>query len=521
MSVALGERAETADRIARRQGREAALAYAVVLVVGLMVAGVTWKRADQPWIGLSGAVLMVVWAAWIVRPRVALALTVFLALVGDIVTVWWFPFNKNLSSQESILYVSPGLTISPLELTLIVALLAVGVRGVAEQRRPFATGALFRPLTIFVLAVAVGWGLGLGSGGDLRVAIFEVRPLLYFPVLYVLTVNVCREPRHHRHLLYSALAAIVLQALLSLRFLATLPAASRNELESLTEHGSSIGMNLLLIVLLAMLAFRESPAVARWALAVGATPVTVVYLYSQRRAAIVALGVAIALFAIILFWRRRRTFWKVVPTIAVVLVGYLGAFWDSETTAGFPAQAVRGVIVGEVTAEDRSSDEYRVIENRNLHATIQSSPVLGLGFGRQFLRPEPLPDISEFEFHEYIPHNSLLWLWIKAGFVGFVAFLYVVARAICLGVVRVRAQAPGADLTVSIGALLFVVMFSIYTYVDIAWEARNSVLFGACLAICASALPSRPSPAAPAETSTVGETINGTIGGTVGATAGA
>ena len=69
---------------------------------------------------------------------------------------------------------------------------------------------------------------------------------------------------------------------------------------------------------------------------------------------------------------------------------------------------------------------------------------------------------------------------------GFAGFLYVVARAIVAGVDRVRRQPAGVDLVVSILAVLFVVMFTVYTYVDIAWEPRNAVLLGLFLALCCS-----------------------------------
>ena len=43
----------------------------------------------------------------------------FLAVVGDTVTISWFPFNKNLSSHESIMFIADGIALSPLELTLL------------------------------------------------------------------------------------------------------------------------------------------------------------------------------------------------------------------------------------------------------------------------------------------------------------------------------------------------------------------------------------------------------------------
>ena len=44
-----------------------------------------------------------------------------------------------------------------------------------------------------------------------------------------------------------------------------------------------------------------------------------------------------------------------------------------------------------------------------------------------------MPDISFFEFWEYIPHNNVLWIWIKIGFFGFVAMLFMFGRGVQLG----------------------------------------------------------------------------------------
>ena len=68
---------------------------------------------------------------------------------------------------------------------------------------------------------------------------------------------------------------------------------------------------------------------------------------------------------------------------------------------------------------------YRTVENLDINATINAKPLTGLGFGQKFYRPFPLPDISFFLFYEYIPHNSILWIWIKTGVGGFVAMLFL------------------------------------------------------------------------------------------------
>ncbi len=172
---------------------------------------------------------------------------------------------------------------------------------------------------------------------------------------------------------------------------------------------------------------------------------------------------------------------------AVVVGGlYTAAFWNSTGSIGFAAQAIKTVIApGQLSAEDQSSDLYRQIEAYDLWATIRSNELFGVGFGQKFLRPVPLPDISFFVFWEYLPHNTILWIWMKMGVGGFVSMLYLIARTIHSGV-RSACRIQSFDLTsVVIASVAYVVMYMVYCYVDIGWDVRSTVFLAMAIAICA------------------------------------
>jgi hypothetical protein len=458
--------------------------YAVVLFVGLMIAGVAMRRSSRPFVGMSGSILLLIMLAWFFRPRLSLYATTFLALVGDIVTVSWWPFSKNLSSYESIFYVGDGVVISPLELVLFSGIGVTALRNFAAGRRLFEWGPLGRPLLLFTGLVMMGLVRGISTGGDLRIAMWEMRPLLYVTMMFLLVNSICRTPRELRILMWCAAAAVLVQSLLSLEYLRGLDIGTVSDLESLNEHGSTLGQNLLLLLALASLSFRGVDWKQRMLLSVACVPTMYVYILSQRRAGVVTLGVALILLAVVLFWRQRRTFWRVVPIAALVAAGYVGAFWNAQGQVAFPAQAVKTVIApGELSAEDEQSDLYRIAENIDLYWTIRASPYLGLGFGQEFYRPYPLPDISGFSFNAYMPHNSFLWIWIKTGFLGFATIVYVLGRGVNIGADETRRMRDGPDAVVVACATFFVVMYGIYTYVDIGWDARNMVLLGLAFAI--------------------------------------
>ena len=73
-----------------------------------------------------------------------------------------------------------------------------------------------------------------------------------------------------------------------------------------------------------------------------------------------------------------------------------------------------------------------------MRATIQANPLLGVGFGREFLFVVPLPDLSWWPFWHYEPHHNILWVWLKTGMVGFIAFWVLMGGAVARAAHLVR-----------------------------------------------------------------------------------
>lgn len=484
------------DSVARqivRERRTWQFVYLATLLVGAVLTLVAWRRAPG-WISVAAAVLILLLVAWVVRPIVALHLTVFFVLVSDSVTAAWYPMAKNFSSRESLLYLSDRLTFSPLDVTLAFATACLLVRRVATQV-PLVKDPLLRPVLVFTGFVVLGLLYGMARGGDRRIAVFEVRPLLYLPMVYVVAANLCRSAGQYRRLLWTAMGAVLSNTLLSLIYYSGLSHGRQTSLESLGEHGSAVGMNTLFILFIGTCLLRGSSTKSRCVLILMTLPVGWVYFLSNRRAAVVGLLAGLALLSVILFWRQPRTFWRIVPVVAVLVAAYVAAFWNSKSSAAFPAQAIKSVISpNSLSARDQSSDLYRQIENNDLNFTIRQTKLTGVGFGRPFYQPYPLPDLSSFfEFHAYIPHNSVLWIWLQTGFAGFVAMMYLLGRGLMVGASKIRRLGDSEDVMVVATAALFIAMYSVFAYVDIAWDARNMVFLGVALALCANF----PVPAAP------------------------
>lgn len=462
------------------------MAYAALLLVLLFIAQ-TMRIFDPPF-GAALLLLVVVGGLAVVRPAFGLGLLITLAIVGDGVAMVWWPAVKNFSSTESVLYLSDQLTINPFEIILaMIAIIWLVDRHLTPNRPPIETGLFWRPLVLFTLMLFFGLCWGLGRGGDLRVVVFELRPLLYLPLVYLVMTNLFTSLVHYHRLLWGVLIALTIEAAHGLFFLGEIRQDLAEE-ASPVEHTAALHMNLLVILLIATIWFGSTRIGKRPLLFLMAIPTVVLYLDAERRAAVVGLIIGGMSLAVVLFTRNRQKFVRIIPVMLVIGGMYCAAFWNAENQAGFPAQAVKIIVQPDSSPEsDASSDLYREIENYNLNATIRSAPITGIGFGQAFDQPIPLPDISFFEFWEFIPHNSILWMWTKVGLVGFLSFLYLLGHGVAVGIRAASRIEDPADAAMVATLASFVPMTFVVAFVDITFDAQTMVLLATSFALIGSA----------------------------------
>lgn len=413
-----------------------------------------------------------------VQPRYGIYLVIFLSLVGDGTLTYSLPFTKNFSSPESLLYLSDALIVSPLETYILFTFVSWLGRGAMQRKIIFYRCELFWPAMAFISFIIFGLVYGIGTGGNVTIALWESRAIFYMVAMLILASNLFTERSHFHNALWFAMVALFVEGIIgNYYFLVTLR-GSLAGVEAITDHSAAIHMNSLFVFAIAAWLYKTSAA-KRILLSLMVSPVLLTYLATQRRAAFVTLIVALALTTIILYKENRRAFWLIVPTAAVVGILYLGAFWNSGSALGQPAQAVKSVIAeDQANAADQSSNVYRQIENLNTGFTIHQRPLTGVGFGQKFYVVWPLPDISFFEWWEYLPHNSIIWIWLKAGVGGFIAMLYLVGKTIMVGsraLHKIHRDAMGA---IVLTGTLYIVMHFIYAYVDISWDTQSMVYVG-------------------------------------------
>ena len=204
--------------------------------------------------------LMVTAVVLTARPVVGIYLIGFLSLFTDGAVSSWYPFLKNMSARESILYLGNAAILSPLEVVLAITTVAWLLRLLIDRGSGrFVRGALFWPMVVFGGLVLLGVMVGVATGGDRYVALWEFRPLLYVPIIYILVTNLFTSREQYRRLGALMLVALVIHAFLAMILYATLSVAERKELESLVGHASAVQMGVVLFGAIAVWVLPRTP----------------------------------------------------------------------------------------------------------------------------------------------------------------------------------------------------------------------------------------------------------------------
>jgi O-antigen ligase len=165
-------------------------------------------------------------------------------------------------------------------------------------------------------------------------------------------------------------------------------------------------------------------------------------LANTRRAAWLVLGVGVLTLlavAAAVLPRRRRVVGRILVGLVLVSSVYIPAYWNKTGGLAQPARAVRSAVAPS-SERDQSSDLYRIQEDENLWFNIREAKVIGKGFGVPINYALPIEDISDIDpFIKYIPHNGVLYVLMRMGIFGAIAFWSLLGLAILYGCRLARA----------------------------------------------------------------------------------
>ncbi len=90
-----------------------------------------------------------------------------------------------------------------------------------------------------------------------------------------------------------------------------------------------------------------------------------------------------------------------------------------------------------------------------------------------------MPDISFFEFWNYESHHDILWVWMKTGGLGFIAFFTLITAAIARAAWLAKTRTEREIKVFAVVALSAIVMSMTFCYVDLGLTSpRIPIILG-------------------------------------------
>lgn len=374
-----------------------------------------------------------------------------------------------------------GLPERPIGFFILAVLFVVIFAGLLFRRRPLFGGPLYYPFVVFLACIAMGALHGMTSGGDFRIIVLEVRPFWYLFITYILAFNIVSDVKHVRNIIWITILGSAIKGVQGVFIVYHYLGGQISGHNEIMAHEQSFFFVLVLLLLVMLFLFRFQRGLFI-AILVSLPCLMLALVANNRRADYVALFIGIGVvwvMAILLKPESRR--WLVPVLMVCVIFGtvYVVAFQHSSSAFATPARAVISVFIPNAADErDAASNAYRKIENYDLKYTAAQSPILGYGFGKPFLQPIVLPNVVELDpYYLYIPHNNILWVWMRLGPVGFGALWYLVGAIIISGCIIARRLKNPELRFFAVFAVAVMVMEVILAYSDYQFFFYRNMIF--------------------------------------------
>ena len=366
-----------------------------------------------------------------------------------------------------------GFVERPIGILLLVALFLWVFHRLTQRKPLLRGGALILPFTLYMLCVVGGALYGLASGGSLKIIVVEVRPFWYTFLSYILAYNLITRKSHVKTFFWLAIVSAGVKSFQGLYIYFGLFHGSLVGHETIMSHEESFFFAaLLLLIIIFCLHYRYRPQLIA-ALCI-APFVLIAMVANQRRTDYVALLVGIGVAWVMVFQLRPKARVGLMVTMiicAVLGTAYVLAFSHSSGSIASPARAIVAVFNPSANdTRDETSNLYRTYEDNDLKYTIKQHP-LGLGFGKSFLQPYPLTSIypgilAADPYYNYVPHNTIYWIWTDLGPIGYFALWFLFGGIIIRGFVIARGLKDPYLQVVAIYIVAITVMEVVVAYAD-------------------------------------------------------
>lgn len=386
------------------------------------------------------------------------------------------PFFENFNNSIGI-----PLPTNPVEVLLGVIAGSWFMTGLVTRKIRFQSHPLHLPMLGLMLLFGTFMVYGIGRGGVINIALWEVRALFYMCIAFFVGSQIIRTHKQVLINTWCILIPVSIKGFQGVWRWGVDLGFEIGDIHAITSHECAVFIMTSFVFSLALVMFNGPRSMIIYT-ALTAPFTFITFIYAQRRIAYGCLVFGIIMLFLYLPKRTKRLFINcLIPAIPVIAL-YFAVFWNSSSGLAMPVQQVRSVFGEDASGEVDSSNTYRDVEKFNLVQTIRTYPA-GVGFGNKYLIVMPL-DAVDFPLWEYIPHNCILWMWVKTGFLGIATFFICIGLMVIQLTIAFRTTTRPLYKCLLVMAVVFLVCQVVVAYYDLQLTFyRNMVYLGALLAM--------------------------------------
>ena len=341
-------------------------------------------------------------------------IAVFLLLTSDEESAWgklWSTPGRY--SADFLFYPVPGLRI-PLLDVIVLGLLAAswGRPSSVKGRAAPMEKAIWCSIGSFLLWALIGIVRG-GSAFQIR---FQLHILVMVLVSGLMQIRVLTTPAHFRMLGKTIVYAGLLRFAEMFYFYLTVLRTYQGELQSVTSHADSLFFSTCVVLVLANALHVRTKKSTLQAIFVILPMLWCIQINNRRLAWVGLAGSLIAMYALLNIGAARKIINRYLIRALPFAIVYVAVGWSHPTGVFKPIASLQSV-----SDPNNPSTQSRVLENAGLIVTLQTNPLIGTGFGHEYIEISTTYSVGATIFPEYRydPHNSLLGLVAFSGALGF------------------------------------------------------------------------------------------------------
>lgn len=388
-------------------------------------------------------------------------------------------------AMKNLIHVDPGWgVLTPFELHALIILFIWVILGVLKKDFEIRRMPNRKVTLLFVASLLFSIAYGNLKGGDLLMSLWEVRALPFLVIMSWIVLQFLRTKDQVYSLMWVVIWLISFKAVQAIERFGELGFVFEG-FRTLANHEDAVFIVTLFIFWIALFLNGSKNSQRRW-LSVLSIPLLMGFYVANRRATYASFIVSLVAVFLLMKESQQRRMAKVAGVVIVLFSIYVAAYWNSYGRLAVVAQGVKSTLLSHdreaISGEDFSSALARDQENFDLATTFRKSPVIGIGFGKEY--EMVIKFYGAYALKGYIAHNEVLWILIKSGAVGYFLFFFFLNSFIFYGAKILVALRDPYLRTVCIVSVVAIVNQIVVSHVDMQLTyTRNMCYLGTLIGL--------------------------------------